>query len=79
MKSVISINPLSIPEDVLKQKYLKNYLPTREIVKELCRDKSTLCREVNCNKGFRGYRPHHAHEKASYRLQNSQKVGISLL
>ena len=34
MKSTISIKPLSIPEDVLKQKYLKNHLSTREIVKE---------------------------------------------
>ena len=40
------------------------------ISKQLGRAKSTLYRELNRNKGFRGYRPHQAHEKAVHRLQN---------
>ena len=38
------------------------------IAKQLGRDKSTLYREVNRNKGLRGYRPHQAHERALYRF-----------
>ena len=45
----------------------------RGIAKQLGRNKSTLYREVRRNKGMRGYRPHQAHEKASYRLQNSHR------
>ena len=43
------------------------------IATQLNRDKSTLYRELNRNKGLRGYRPHQAHEKAVDRLQNSHR------
>ena len=52
---------------------LKSGKSIRAISKQLGRDKSTLYREVNRNKGLRGYRPHQAHEKASYRLKNSHR------
>ena len=42
MKSTISINTLSILEGVLKQKYLKNYLSTREIAKEFSYSKTKI-------------------------------------
>ena len=48
---------------------LKSGKSIRAISKQLGRDKSTLYREVNRNKGLRGYRPHQAHEKALYRLK----------
>ena len=43
------------------------------IATQLGRDKSTIYRELNRNTGFRGYRSQQAHEKASYRLQNSHR------
>ena len=52
---------------------LKSGKSIRAISKQLGRDKSTLYREVNRNKGLRGYRPHQAHEKALYRLKNSHR------
>ena len=53
--------------------FLKSGKSIKEIAKQLGRDKSTLYREVNRNKGLRGYRPHQAHEKAVDRLQNSHR------
>ena len=42
MKSTISITSLPIPESVLKQKYLKNYLSIREIAKEFSCSKTKI-------------------------------------
>ena len=47
---------------------LKSGKSISSIATQLDRDKSTLYRELNRNKGLRGYRPHQAHEKAVDRL-----------
>ena len=52
---------------------LKSGKSISSIATQLDRDKSTLYRELNRNKGLRGYRPHQAHEKAVNRLQNSHR------
>ena len=53
--------------------FLQSGKSISSIATQLGRDKSTLYRKVNRNKGFRGYRPQQAHEKALYRLQNSHR------
>jgi IS30 family transposase len=45
-----------------------------EIAQMLGRDKSSIYRELNRNKGERGYRPKQAHEKASHKRQTACKA-----
>ena len=52
---------------------LKSGKSISSIATQLDRDKSTLYRELNRNKGLRGYRPQQAHEKAVDCLQNSHR------
>ena len=42
MKSTISITSLPIPESVLKQKYLKNYLSIKEVAKDFSCSKTRI-------------------------------------
>ncbi len=53
--------------------FLQSGKSISSIATQLGRDKSTIYRELNRNKGLRGYRPQQAHEKAVDRLQNSHR------
>ncbi len=53
--------------------FLQSGKSISSIATQVGRDKSTIYRELNRNKGLRGYRPQQAHEKAVYRLQNSHR------
>ena len=73
MKSTISINPLSTPEDVLKQKYLKNHLSTREIAKKFS------CSKTKIRSLFLKYKiplrePSKCHHKYNSRIYDKKKV-----
>ncbi len=53
--------------------FLQSGKSISSIATQVGRDKSTIYRELNRNKGLRGYRPQQAHEKAVDRLQNSHR------
>ena len=53
--------------------FLQSGKSISSIATQLGRDKSTIYRELNRNKGLRGYRHQQAHEKAVDRLQNSHR------
>ena len=53
--------------------FLQSVKSISSIATQLGRDKSTIYRELNRNKGLRGYRHQQAHEKAVDRLQNSHR------
>ena len=48
-------------------------LSLREIAQKVGRHPSTLCRELQRNRGRRGYWPHRAQERAVWRRQNTHK------
>ena len=73
MKSIISINSLSIPEDVLKQKYLKNHLSTREIAKEFSCSKSKI-RSLLSKYKIPLREPSKGHHKYNSRTYGKKKI-----
>ncbi|GAH00357.1 unnamed protein product [marine sediment metagenome] len=67
-------NQITVEERYHIYAYKKaGFCPT-EIAQMLGRHKSAIYRELNRNKGERGYRPKQAHEKASQRRQAACKA-----
>ena len=73
MKSTISITSSSISESVLKQKYLKNYLSTRQIAKEFSCSKTKI-RNLLLKYKIPLRKPSRCHYKRNSRTYGKKKV-----
>jgi IS30 family transposase len=67
-------NQITVEERYHIYAYKKAGFCTKEIAQMLGRHKSAIYRELNRNKGDRGYRPKQAHEKARHRRQTACKA-----
>jgi IS30 family transposase len=67
-------NQITVEERYHIYAYKKAVFCPKEIAQMLERHKSAIYRELNRNKGERGYRPKQAHEKASHRRQAACKT-----
>ena len=78
MKSTISINSLSISEDVLKQRYLKNHLSTREIAKEFSCSKTKI-RSLLLKYKIPLRKPSRCHHKYNSHAYGKKKVSGKII
>ena len=73
MKSTISIASSSIPENALKQKYLKNYLSIREIAKEFSCSKTKI-RDLLLKYAISLRKPSKCHQRHDSRTYGKKKI-----
>ena len=73
MKSIVSITSVPISESVLKQKYLKDYLSTRQIAKEFSCSKTKI-RNLLLKYKIPLREPSRCHYKCNSRIYGKKKV-----